>query len=195
MGGGAQNELLCRWTANAAGRPVLAGPVEAAAIGNLVVQAIALGELASIAEARELIRGSFEPVVYEPEGAAVPLRPYAPRVATATDLEVCCDFLGHVRGGRGASDDEEDDSGRRRSRQQGQPPATQPADEPAPVRQRLVDEREHEHARAEDEHAADPRAPLGVAPHRPGEDGGDCRGQRKDPDPQGEAPGGHAAAV
>ena len=70
VGGGAQNELLCRWTANAAGRPVLAGPVEAAAIGNLVVQAIALGELASIAEARELIRGSFEPVVYEPEGAA-----------------------------------------------------------------------------------------------------------------------------
>jgi rhamnulokinase len=70
VGGGAQNELLCRWTASAAGRPVLAGPVEAAAIGNLVVQAIALGELASIAEARELIRASFEPVVYEPDGAA-----------------------------------------------------------------------------------------------------------------------------
>jgi rhamnulokinase len=70
VGGGAQNELLCRWTANAVGRPVLAGPVEAAAIGNLVVQAIALGELASIAEARDLIRGSFEPVVYDPEGAA-----------------------------------------------------------------------------------------------------------------------------
>ena len=43
---------------------------------------------------------------FEPEGAAVPLRPYAARVATATDVEVCCDFLGHVRGGRGASDDE-----------------------------------------------------------------------------------------
>jgi sugar (pentulose or hexulose) kinase len=48
---------------------VLAGPVEAAAIGNLVVQAIALGELASIAEARELIRASFAPVVYEPKDA------------------------------------------------------------------------------------------------------------------------------
>ncbi|HYN66732.1 MAG TPA: exonuclease SbcCD subunit D [Ornithinibacter sp.] len=43
---------------------------------------------------------------FEPEGAAVPLRPYAARVATATDVEVCCAFLGHVRGGRGASDDE-----------------------------------------------------------------------------------------
>ena len=43
---------------------------------------------------------------FDPQGAAVPLRPYAPRVATATDVEVCCDFLGHVRGGRGATDDE-----------------------------------------------------------------------------------------
>jgi rhamnulokinase len=68
VGGGAQNELLCQWTSNAAGRPVLAGPVEAAAIGNLAVQAIALGELASIEEARDVIRTSFEPVAYEPEG-------------------------------------------------------------------------------------------------------------------------------
>ena len=43
---------------------------------------------------------------FDPQGATVPLRPYAARVATATDVEVCCDFLGHVRGGRGASDDE-----------------------------------------------------------------------------------------
>lgn len=70
VGGGAQNEPLCRWTANAADRPVLAGPVEAAAIGNLAVQAIALGELASIGEARELVRASFEPAVHEPEGGA-----------------------------------------------------------------------------------------------------------------------------
>ena len=44
---------------------------------------------------------------FDPEGAAVALRPYAARVATATDVEVCCDFLGHVRGGRGATDDEQ----------------------------------------------------------------------------------------
>ncbi len=43
---------------------------------------------------------------FDPQGATVPLRPYAARVATATDVEVCCDFLGHVRGGRGATDDE-----------------------------------------------------------------------------------------
>ena len=43
---------------------------------------------------------------FDPEGAAVPLRPYAARVATSSDVEVCCDFLGHVRAGRGASDEE-----------------------------------------------------------------------------------------
>jgi rhamnulokinase len=66
VGGGARNPLLCRWTAAATGRLVLAGPEEATAIGNLVVQAIALGELASLEQARELVRRSFPPVEYEP---------------------------------------------------------------------------------------------------------------------------------
>ena len=44
---------------------------------------------------------------------------------------------------------------------------------------------------AEYQHAAQPRPALGVTPHRPREDGGDCRGERQDPDPQREAPGGH----
>ena len=43
---------------------------------------------------------------FDPEGATVPLRPYAARVAATSDVDVCCDFLSHVRGGRGASDDE-----------------------------------------------------------------------------------------
>jgi rhamnulokinase len=66
VGGGARNELLCRWTADATGLPVLAGPEEATEIGNLAVQAIALGELASLAEAREVVRASFWPFLYEP---------------------------------------------------------------------------------------------------------------------------------
>jgi rhamnulokinase len=68
VGGGANNDLLCAWTAEAARRPVLAGPAEATLVGNLLVQALALGELSSLAEGRELVRRSFSPVAYEPAG-------------------------------------------------------------------------------------------------------------------------------
>src|SRR6202011_6176458 len=71
VGGGARNELLCRWTADAAGLPVLAGPEEATLLGNLLVQAMALGEIASIEEGREIVRTSFAPTVYEPQDAAL----------------------------------------------------------------------------------------------------------------------------
>ena len=66
VGGGALNGLLCQLTADATGRLVIAGPVEAAALGNALVQAMALGELASLAEARALLRESFELRRYEP---------------------------------------------------------------------------------------------------------------------------------
>jgi rhamnulokinase len=66
VGGGARNRLLCQWTADATGVAVLAGPEEATLIGNLAVQALALGELASLAEAREAVRASFTPALYEP---------------------------------------------------------------------------------------------------------------------------------
>jgi rhamnulokinase len=71
MGGGIQNKLLCRMTASAIGRPVWAGPVEASSLGNMAAQLIALGELADITEARELIKRSYPIETYEPEQAEV----------------------------------------------------------------------------------------------------------------------------
>ena len=68
VGGGANHRLLCHLTAGATGLPVRAGPVEATAIGNLAVQAIAAGQLASVAEARELAARSFTITSYDPSG-------------------------------------------------------------------------------------------------------------------------------
>jgi rhamnulokinase len=70
VGGGARNGLLCELTANAAVLPVLAGPEEATVVGNLLVQAIALGEIGSLDEAREIVRRSFIPTLYEPAPTA-----------------------------------------------------------------------------------------------------------------------------
>jgi rhamnulokinase len=66
IGGGSQNHVLCRFTADATGRPVLAGPVEATAVGNIIVQAMALGHVSSLEEGRALVRRSFEVTTYEP---------------------------------------------------------------------------------------------------------------------------------
>ena len=68
VGGGARNALLCQATADAAGLPVLAGPTEATVVGNLLGQAIALGELSSLEEARAVVRASFAPRIFEPSG-------------------------------------------------------------------------------------------------------------------------------
>ena len=67
VGGGIQNELLCRLTANAIGRPVWAGPVEASAIGNMLMQLVALGKCANLQDARTLVAGSFPIEAYAPE--------------------------------------------------------------------------------------------------------------------------------
>jgi rhamnulokinase len=67
VGGGIQNELLCQFTANAIGRPVWAGPVEASAIGNMLVQFTAINQLADMGQARELVRRSFPVTTYEPQ--------------------------------------------------------------------------------------------------------------------------------
>lgn len=67
VGGGTQNTLLCQFTADATGRPVQAGPIEATALGNILLQALALGHVSSLEEAREVVRNSFEVVTYEPQ--------------------------------------------------------------------------------------------------------------------------------
>lgn len=65
-GGGIGNKLLCQMTADALNRRVIAGPAEGSAMGNALVQAIALGEIKDITEARYVVRCSVEPSVYEP---------------------------------------------------------------------------------------------------------------------------------
>ncbi len=75
VGGGTQNKLLSQLTADATQRRVITGPIEATAIGNLLVQAVALGEIASIEEAREVVRRSFDVLTFEPN----------PKTSTAWD--------------------------------------------------------------------------------------------------------------
>lgn len=68
VGGGSKNRLLNRLTANATGRTVQAGPVECTAIGNILIQAIALGHVSSLEAARGIVRRSFPMERYEPAG-------------------------------------------------------------------------------------------------------------------------------
>jgi len=70
IGGGTQNKLLNQFAASATGRTVIAGPVEATAIGNILVQAIAMGEISSLVEGRAIVRNSFEVETYEPQNTA-----------------------------------------------------------------------------------------------------------------------------
>jgi sugar (pentulose or hexulose) kinase len=66
IGGGSKNDLLNQITSNCVNRPVIAGPVEATAIGNLLMQALGLGYLSTVKEIRQVIRSSFQPVIFEP---------------------------------------------------------------------------------------------------------------------------------
>ncbi len=76
VGGGCQNTLLCQLTADCCQRPVLAGPVEATAIGNVMVQALGLGLIGSLADAREVVRRSFEVRTYTPHNPQCWQEPY-----------------------------------------------------------------------------------------------------------------------
>ncbi len=65
VGGGTKNKLMNQLAADATGRTVVAGPVESACVGNLLMQAVALGELRDVGEARAVVRASFETETYE----------------------------------------------------------------------------------------------------------------------------------
>ena len=65
VGGGSKNLLLCQFTADALQLPVIAGPVEATALGNIAVQAVGTGHLSSLEEARMLIRRDADVTTYE----------------------------------------------------------------------------------------------------------------------------------
>lgn len=67
VGGGARNEMLCRLTAEACGCRVVAGPAEATALGNLLVQARTMGDLPRGTSLRAVVRASSELKMYEPE--------------------------------------------------------------------------------------------------------------------------------
>lgn len=71
VGGGAANPLLCALTADLTGRPVLAGPVEATAVGNLLVQARADGRLGTLGDLRTVVARSLPPRRFEPAGGAL----------------------------------------------------------------------------------------------------------------------------
>lgn len=70
IGGGSRNNLLNQFAANATGRVVFAGPVEATAIGNILVQAIATGQIKSLSDARTIVRNSFDVAIFKPYSKA-----------------------------------------------------------------------------------------------------------------------------
>lgn len=74
IGGGSRNDLLNQWTANAIGLPVVAGPSEATAVGNIMIQALAAGKATSVASMRQLI------------GQAIPLKTFQPTHAEAWEV-------------------------------------------------------------------------------------------------------------
>jgi rhamnulokinase len=67
VGGGIQNELLSQFAANSTGKKIIAGPIEATATGNILMQAKATGQIKNLAEARKIVRNSFDLKEYKPK--------------------------------------------------------------------------------------------------------------------------------
>ncbi|MCK4887157.1 MAG: rhamnulokinase [Planctomycetes bacterium] len=71
IGGGIQNKMLCRFAADSTGKKVIAGPIEATAIGNVMIQAIAKGQIQSLADARKIVANSIETTTYLPQESKI----------------------------------------------------------------------------------------------------------------------------
>ncbi|MFB4309249.1 rhamnulokinase family protein [Actinomadura sp. GTD37] len=84
VGGGSRNDLLCRLTADAAGLPVVAGPVEATALGNVLAQARAQGVVGDLAESRRLVAATQDLRRYTPSGDESRWREAAVRLGLET---------------------------------------------------------------------------------------------------------------
>ena len=77
VGGGSKNALLNQFTANSLGVPVYAGPSEATAVGNILMQAYGTGEIRSLQEIRNLVKDSFNIAAYKPQGTKIWEEKYA----------------------------------------------------------------------------------------------------------------------
>ncbi len=84
VGGGTQNELLNQFTADATGRPVITGPVEATALGNVLLQARTSGSISTLSQIREVVRASSTMKRYEPRDTAAWNAAYQRFVALST---------------------------------------------------------------------------------------------------------------
>lgn len=76
VGGGIKDKTLCAFTASATGRKVIAGPVEATSVGNLMIQALGLGKIKNLAEIRKVVKASFPTTAYEPVDTSAWLEAY-----------------------------------------------------------------------------------------------------------------------
>ncbi len=76
IGGGSQNQMLCQMTADATGRPVVAGPVEATTLGNSIMQLISLGRLDDVSHAREVLSQTLDTRSYMPNEPEAWREPY-----------------------------------------------------------------------------------------------------------------------
>ncbi|MHC4424161.1 MAG: rhamnulokinase [Planctomycetota bacterium] len=86
VGGGIQNELLCQFAANAVAKKVIAGPIEATASGNILMQAKATGQIKTLAEARQIVRNSFELKEYQPQEISLWQEQYEKSLAIKIDF-------------------------------------------------------------------------------------------------------------